>query len=100
MIRRPPRSTLFPYTTLFRSNRGLDLYFKRMRTGQLHARDWEEMAAIDPLWAILSSPEKRFGNWELSEFLRTGDRKSTRLNSSHSSISYAVFCLKKKRNGV
>lgn len=43
-----------------------------MRTAPLHARDWEEMAAIDPLWAILSSPEKRFGKWELSEFLSTG----------------------------
>jgi len=53
-----------------------------MRTVQLHARDWEEMAAIDPLWAILSSPEKRFGNWELSEFLRTGEEEIASLLQS------------------
>ncbi|HZI58619.1 MAG TPA: hypothetical protein VFF39_17695 [Verrucomicrobiae bacterium] len=41
-------------------------------TDPLHARDWEEMAAIDPLWAILSAPEKRFGSWDIDEFLRTG----------------------------
>lgn len=46
-----------------------------MRTAPLHARDWEEMAAIDPLWAILSSPEKRFGKWELDEFLSTGQQE-------------------------
>lgn len=53
-----------------------------MRSVQLHARDWEEMAAIDPLWAILSSPEKRFGNWELNEFLRTGEEEITSLMKS------------------
>src|SRR5438309_4264186 len=67
MIRRPPRSTLFPYTTLFRSLRR-----SRRRTG---ATSWE-------LYRDGERPE---------------DRKSTRLNSSHSSISYAVFCLKKKK---
>src|SRR2546427_9282015 len=68
MIRRPPRSTLFPYTTLFRSAGA--------------ARCWRMCAG---------SSCKRFRTW------RKRDRKSTRLNSSHSQISYAVFCLKKKK---
>ncbi len=53
-----------------------------MEPGSLHARDWEEMAALDPLWAILSSPEKRFGNWELQEFLRTGQEEISNLMQS------------------
>src|SRR2546430_10858419 len=69
MIRRPPRSTLFPYTTLFRS------------TGAL--------AFTSPAQAVV---------FDLTSCHVTGDRKSTRLNSSHSQISYAVFCLKKKNN--
>jgi SAM-dependent methyltransferase len=48
----------------------------------LHARDWEEMAAIDPLWAIMSAPEKRFGNWEINEFLRTGQEEISGLMRS------------------
>src|SRR5688572_31646766 len=70
MIRRPPRSTLFPYTTLFRSPRGL--------LGRHVAR----LALENALF--------------LTEQIGARDRKSTRLNSSHSQISYAVFCLKKK----
>src|SRR5258708_19854250 len=80
MIRRPPRSTLFPYTTLFRS------YLQSRRT-----------AHGDRSVQIVSAPGPR-ARW-LPRFLsgcRTGDRKSTRLNSSHQIISYAVFCLKKK----
>src|SRR2546427_7874358 len=74
MIRRPPRSTLFPYTTLFRSAGGL----------------------------IESALNQAGGVWKAARqfahaFLRDLDRKSTRLNSSHSQISYAVFCLKKKK---
>ncbi len=46
-----------------------------MQRMSLHARDWEEMATLDPMWAILSTPEKRFGNWELNEFLRTGEEE-------------------------
>src|SRR2546426_4979213 len=72
MIRRPPRSTLFPYTTLFRS-RGHPPRTERLR----------------PWAARRASPPGRPG--------ATGDRKSTRLNSSHLVISYAVFCLKKKK---
>src|SRR5688572_31625899 len=78
MIRRPPRSTLFPYTTLFRSDmgwevapRGLSDLLMRLK------RDYQ----LPPIFIT-----------------ENGDRKSTRLNSSHSQISYAVFCLKKKKN--
>src|SRR3712207_7633629 len=88
MIRRPPRSTLFPYTTLFRSVR-------RQRSGGLHtvgthprrrARRAVPAAAGRPVAAAADAGR------------RTGDRKSTRLNSSHANISYAVFCLKKKKS--
>src|SRR5438270_4627083 len=73
MIRRPPRSTLFPYTTLFRS-RWLTLGSGRSRRTTLGTWPW---------WRPTAGRQRR-------------DRKSTRLNSSHSQISYAVFCLKKK----
>src|SRR3712207_6986555 len=82
MIRRPPRSTLFPYTTLFRSPMG-------------RFADADEIAAAV---AFLASDDSSF--MTASEFLVDGgirDRKSTRLNSSHANISYAVFCLKKKK---
>src|SRR2546430_13465165 len=74
MIRRPPRSTLFPYTTLFRSKRGHDLLW-------WHRND--------------TCPQPVLGDLIVGP--AHGDRKSTRLNSSHSQISYAVFCLKKKK---
>src|SRR2546430_10857402 len=73
MIRRPPRSTLFPYTTLFRSG----------RRGSVSGLATEHQA------------RRRRGSWRQRVALQI-DRKSTRLNSSHSQISYAVFCLKKK----
>src|SRR2546429_5328697 len=76
MIRRPPRSTLFPYTTLFRS-----VLARRSRLLFLDARKAAEVA---PRVAAILQEE-------------LGDRKSTRLNSSHGYISYAVFCLKKKK---
>src|SRR5687768_18246080 len=84
MLRRPPRSTLFPYTTLFRSRKGRGS----------HAR-----AQQDQLVAHAGPPRMR--SW-LSSSRHWGppprpDRKSTRLNSSHGYISYAVFCLKKKK---
>jgi trans-aconitate methyltransferase len=53
-----------------------------MRTAPLHARDWEEMAAIDPLWAIMSHPEKRFGKWDLDDFLTTGREEISNLMQS------------------
>src|SRR2546426_2192564 len=77
MIRRPPRSTLFPYTTLFRSY--------KLNVFHLHLTD-------DEGWRI-EIPS-------LPELTAEGDRKSTRLNSSHLVISYAVFCLKKKKKSV
>src|SRR5689334_24165198 len=91
MLRRPPRSTLFPYTTLFRSA-------LRPGQGQAVIRRVERPAQRHP--ATLGAERAvlhRVGR-QLVEHQRQGqDRKSTRLNSSHSSISYAVFCLKKKK---
>src|SRR2546421_8809444 len=91
MIRRPPRSTLFPYTTLFRSpaqlsdesgklGSGSDFELQTM-VGEVAARDSQECAAVAEAWSRCIG----------------ADRKSTRLNSSHDQISYAVFCLKKKK---
>src|SRR2546430_3638423 len=77
MIRRPPRSTLFPYTTLFRSPASLSFV-----TMNASFKGMDSPRATEP--AVVGMP--------------TTDRKSTRLNSSHSQISYAVFCLKKKEH--
>src|SRR5690349_22856177 len=95
MIRRPPRSTLFPYTTLFRSEK-LSLRDWVLRSDaeaplQEAEKAYEAARQIDPknLWA-----RKGVAN---SKYLLGEDRKSTRLNSSHVEISYAVFCLKKKK---
>src|SRR2546430_3819738 len=91
MIRRPPRSTLFPYTTLFRSGAGrharrdLRIEFRGIQA-PLFARITAEKLFIQ--LAPDFADDDVFG----------GDRKSTRLNSSHSQISYAVFCLKKKKS--
>src|SRR5689334_24317922 len=84
MIRRPPRSTLFPYTTLFRSDLELVCRAERHRC----ARFPRLRRPADPVAALWREPASERG---------VLDRKSTRLNSSHSSISYAVFCLKKKK---
>src|SRR3712207_7639972 len=91
MIRRPPRSTLFPYTTLFRS-RGLD--GARAAEVQEAVRDLlaAERLAADELQVLAQVSHVRP--------LAVEDRKSTRLNSSHANISYAVFCLKKKKTTV
>src|SRR2546427_13309536 len=81
MIRRPPRSTLFPYTTLFRSVR-------------------DRGSEARPLASIrdgFPAAPKAYRRKREASNLKSGDRKSTRLNSSHSQISYAVFCLKKKK---
>src|SRR5688572_32449897 len=93
MIRRPPRSTLFPYTTLFRSWRywNWDPSNDRDFTG-LQALAKSQNPARHTNW----SQEVRYAG-EVTEALSGVDRKSTRLNSSHSQISYAVFCLKKKK---
>src|SRR2546430_3521698 len=79
MIRRPPRSTLFPYTTLFRSTPGGIVV----------------ILGGDARYSCSAMIAFRYGRFSGKNF--TGDRKSTRLNSSHSQISYAVFCLKKKK---
>src|SRR3712207_8961999 len=94
MIRQPPRSTLFPYTTLFRSV-GLEKVLERI--GPRFARSEPRGRAGVYLRGLLSAAERKNG-WTLAEQAgdRT-DRKSTRLNSSHANISYAVFCLKKKK---
>src|SRR5690348_17692163 len=84
MIRRPPRSTLFPYTTLFRS---IHFGFKDLIAGEL---DFDTLGA--------GAHEQGAGlAVEFVDVADVADRKSTRLNSSHPSISYAVFCLKKKK---
>src|SRR2546427_5179589 len=92
MIRRPPRSTLFPYTTLFRSrtrHHGSSTpYYAQIRI-------WRQFRTASE---FLDGCSKMTPNPNLC-VVRSGDRKSTRLNSSHSQISYAVFCLKKKKNG-
>src|SRR3712207_7075976 len=102
MIRRPPRSTLFPYTTLFRSHPSENVTWPQVEL----IRGWErhvlrvareEMAHLGTvsnlLTAIGGAPQFRRPNFPQ-------DRKSTRLNSSHANISYAVFCLKKKKTTI
>src|SRR2546421_1803377 len=85
MIRRPPRSTLFPYTTLFRS-----LYLP------INRRDIKTLFGVG---VTSLRPNSFVTDWCLVPFRAVStDRKSTRLNSSHDQISYAVFCLKKKKN--
>src|SRR5256885_11416425 len=81
MIRRPPRSTLFPYTTLFRSHIDSQM-FLRFAVHDRHEESGRERGVFTALYGLADSQ----------------DRKSTRLNSSHLVISYAVFCLKKKKS--
>src|SRR5690349_24017611 len=95
MIRRPPRSTLFPYTTLFRSRP----LVRRTRQGQPAGRS--RAAGVEPGAARRAGTGQRAAHRAKAAGEGTvaglGDRKSTRLNSSHVEISYAVFCLKKKK---
>src|SRR3712207_8449882 len=97
MIRRPPRSTLFPYTTLFRS----ELAVAEVADGELDG-ELDVPVLVD---AVLDEVRLRVEEEEVARQFRLAvltlhlqDRKSTRLNSSHANISYAVFCLKKKKN--
>src|SRR3712207_7014641 len=92
MIRRPPRSTLFPYTTLFRSlQRIIAVKLYRLAKNILHQTGPSGRRKRNPLGYLAIAQVLGI---ELC--LRLSDRKSTRLNSSHANISYAVFCLKKK----
>src|SRR5256885_7239835 len=93
MIRRPPRSTLFPYTTLFRSQHG---GLSAIRTKISRLLEEHAVLVVKPIVARKHLIRlSRRGGKEVSRRLR--DRKSTRLNSSHLVISYAVFCLKKRK---
>src|SRR3712207_8631610 len=92
MIRRPPRSTLFPYTTLFRSDAHLGT---DARERDAAVADRVAQAPVDPEHAALGLDPRQHPQQPPGR-----DRKSTRLNSSHANISYAVFCLKKKNNTI
>src|SRR3712207_7532296 len=89
MIRRPPRSTLFPYTTLFRSPNAFDPWEPPGRICT-----WDELRALERGGVAV---ESHAASHRTFSELSLEDRKSTRLNSSHANISYAVFCLKKKK---
>src|SRR3712207_8936882 len=97
MIRRPPRSTLFPYTTLFRSGwRG------NAPAGGFFSPDWERQGRGRETSLTTCGTRPGRGLWRMNDERQRAegfsrDRKSTRLNSSHANISYAVFCLKKKK---
>src|SRR3712207_8324246 len=92
MIRRPPRSTLFPYTTLFRSVFGNDLATLNAKADEVR----QLIAGIDGVVNPRAQVDEVEPTVEVQVDLAK-DRKSTRLNSSHANISYAVFCLKKKK---
>src|SRR3712207_6916364 len=98
MIRRPPRSTLFPYTTLFRSLPDVLLGIERIAAlvdiAEVHGLADADAAFVGLLLAGDQLEQGRFAG------AVRPDRKSTRLNSSHANISYAVFCLKKKNNSM
>src|SRR3712207_7551869 len=98
MIRRPPRSTLFPYTTLFRSQgrRPAGGHHRRPAAGQVR-REERGVAEMSELPADARAVVVTASNRASAGAYEDRDRKSTRLNSSHANISYAVFCLKKKK---
>src|SRR3712207_7868026 len=96
MIRRPPRSTLFPYTTLFRSGQApwVPVLTALLGASVALAEGWRQIARYDEAWAAYRVAGERMKRER--RLYVNGDRKSTRLNSSHANISYAVFCLKQK----
>src|SRR5256886_5177242 len=98
MIRRPPRSTLFPYTTLFRSLGVPTGAMNQLRDAvRLAPGDARVHDALGQSLRVVGARRAARREFEEAARLDPGDRKSTRLNSSHSQISYAVFCLKKKK---
>src|SRR3712207_8922105 len=98
MIRRPPRSTLFPYTTLFRSERELRVGQRTRPQARWATRRLRSRARSPAGRGLTGLPgDARRATRTLGHTADHEDRKSTRLNSSHANISYAVFCLKKKK---
>src|SRR2546421_7350773 len=100
MIRRPPRSTLFPYTTLFRSDAAEDAAGERRGEGEREHQRAARLSRLSRRGCERRRARVRFSDSERHDATRHDgqtDRKSTRLNSSHDQISYAVFCLKKKK---
>src|SRR3712207_8752382 len=100
MIRRPPRSTLFPYTTLFRSvvlagYAGSGVALDNFAPTFILITFWVGLVFLS---ALFGDVFRAFSPWRALGRLLPSDRKSTRLNSSHANISYAVFCLEKKKN--
>src|SRR2546430_9513099 len=102
MIRRPPRSTLFPYTTLFRSAPGqpqkLLSFFQQLVRNAVYRYKLDHRLTKEDLNVLFPEAQDAvttIGRWRPDQNASEPDRKSTRLNSSHSQISYAVFCLKK-----
>src|SRR3712207_8749138 len=93
MIRRPPRSTLFPYTTLFRS---VLTRTARWIAGWRYDLDWDAVDYLPADWLAVPALVFHGTDDDLVPIRTSEDRKSTRLNSSHANISYAVFCLQKK----
>src|SRR3712207_8838093 len=101
MIRRPPRSTLFPYTTLFRSE-PIRVWDRETGRERLSIRADQALVsglAFHPDGTRLASADVN-GMLKVTDLSTGKDRKSTRLNSSHANISYAVFCLKKKKSNT
>src|SRR3712207_8923026 len=96
MIRRPPRSTLFPYTTLFRSIRSAQAKADRV-DGNDHDDRRQHHSKSAPLQCRECRHDEDVESSVVTQYWLGQDRKSTRLNSSHANISYAVFCLKKKK---
>src|SRR3712207_8356790 len=99
MIRRPPRSPLFPYTTLFRSGHVQAMHNLAVLLAE-GAEGRADYAAASRWFTAAAEHGLKDSQFNLAVLLARGDRKSTRLNSSHANISYAVFCLKKKKQQV
>src|SRR3712207_7071239 len=100
MIRRPPRSTLFPYTTLFRSHSFMNVLERQIC--RMNPISISLSGGVDSIALVAAArklqPQSRIMTFTVGDAIDDPDRKSTRLNSSHANISYAVFCLKKKKH--